>query len=484
MFKTLSSSVATHAGALTVFALVGAAHAGGGSITLNPANNIQATINSGNFSEIVLAPGTYNQTITIDSGDGPLTIRSQDPSDLDTVTATIIDGQFLGTSVILCTSGVVSDVVIDGITIRNGEALGASGPADRGGAIDCETASPTVRRCVLMSSHADSVGGAVYVNAGAPIFEDCLFVANDAEYGGAVYANNSSTTFTRCTFHGNDATFEGGGVRVVGGSGTFTQCVFLENECVTFGGAITTRTTALLKVTQCLFRGNFSGDGGSNGRGGAIYHDGNDASTVDNSVFWNNSCSNFGSSIYTLQNITLRNNTHYGDTGNDVIDVPSGGRIDMYNSIVWNYSGNTITGSGTRNVQYCNIEGGYAGTGNIGADSGDEPTFADVAVGDFHLLEGSAGIDAGDATKVLGQYPVDFDDNARVLNDLDTPDSGVAVVGLSVDMGAFEFQPEGIAPPNTCLADIVNSGTFQPPADGLVDGADLAYLLGAWGSCR
>jgi hypothetical protein len=34
------------------------------------------------------------------------------------------------------------------------------------------------------------------------------------------------------------------------------------------------------------------------------------------------------------------------------------------------------------------------------------------------------------------------------------------------------------------LADIVTSKTFQPPPDGVVDGADLAVLLGAWGVCE
>jgi hypothetical protein len=32
-----------------------------------------------------------------------------------------------------------------------------------------------------------------------------------------------------------------------------------------------------------------------------------------------------------------------------------------------------------------------------------------------------------------------------------------------------------------CCADTVTSATFQPPPDGIVDGADLAALLGAWG---
>jgi hypothetical protein len=33
-----------------------------------------------------------------------------------------------------------------------------------------------------------------------------------------------------------------------------------------------------------------------------------------------------------------------------------------------------------------------------------------------------------------------------------------------------------------CEGDIVTSATFQPPADGMTDAADLAYLLGAWGA--
>ena len=35
--------------------------------------------------------------------------------------------------------------------------------------------------------------------------------------------------------------------------------------------------------------------------------------------------------------------------------------------------------------------------------------------------------------------------------------------------------------PELCAGDLVDSKTFQPPPDGTVDAADLAYLLGAWG---
>jgi len=36
--------------------------------------------------------------------------------------------------------------------------------------------------------------------------------------------------------------------------------------------------------------------------------------------------------------------------------------------------------------------------------------------------------------------------------------------------------------PDHC-ADKVTSATVQPPPDGVVDGADLAYLMGSWGLC-
>jgi uncharacterized repeat protein (TIGR01451 family) len=42
----------------------------------------------------------------------------------------------------------------------------------------------------------------------------------------------------------------------------------------------------------------------------------------------------------------------------------------------------------------------------------------------------------------------------------------------------FIIEIEGDSP---CLGDLVSSTTFAPPPDGAVDGADLAYLLGAWG---
>jgi hypothetical protein len=449
----------------------------GGSIVLTSANNIQATINSGLYDEIILSAGVYNQTIMINAANAPLTIRSMDPADQATVDSTILDGQFLGDSVITVMSGTGSDMVFDGLTIRNGEALGGS-PDDRGGGINCQTASPTVRRCVFLDNDASFAGGAFYVNAGLPVVEDCTFIGNMAPLGGAVYCNNSTVQFMRCYFEANSASNEGGACRLVGGSYSFEQCEFFDNDSVNFGGAIAVRTTAMLTVSRCLFESNFSGDGGANGRGGAILHDGSDNAVVENSVFRNNAVTQFGASIYTFQTITVRNTTHYGDTAGagNVFSIPTGGLLNLHNSVVWAFvGGDAISVSGSKVVTHSNIQGGWAGTGNIGADSGDEPLFADAANGDFRLLPGSAGIDAGDTTKVPGQYPVDYDGLPRAIDDPDMADSGIAMVALSVDMGAFELQVEPAPPMPQCPGDVDGSG--------VVDVTDLLALLAGWGAC-
>jgi glucose/arabinose dehydrogenase len=57
------------------------------------------------------------------------------------------------------------------------------------------------------------------------------------------------------------------------------------------------------------------------------------------------------------------------------------------------------------------------------------------------------------------------------------PDGQVDAADLAFLLGAWGANPGS-------LADMVTSRTFAPPPDGMVDGADLAYLLGAWGVCE
>jgi hypothetical protein len=56
------------------------------------------------------------------------------------------------------------------------------------------------------------------------------------------------------------------------------------------------------------------------------------------------------------------------------------------------------------------------------------------------------------------------------------PDGVVNAADLAFLLGAWSLGPS--------CADMVTSDTFAPPPDGNVDGADLAFLLGAWGACE
>ncbi|MCZ6835048.1 MAG: hypothetical protein O7G85_04670, partial [Planctomycetota bacterium] len=157
--RTMLNRTKTWAAALAALALSSPAWAA--TITLSPINNIQATINSGLYDEIILGPGTYFQKVEFFGA--AITLRSTDPNDPAIVASTIIDGQFLGDSVIKCIAGEGPDTIIDGLTIINGEANNV-GNSDRGGGLYINLASPTVRNCVFDSNATSNAGGGLYAN--------------------------------------------------------------------------------------------------------------------------------------------------------------------------------------------------------------------------------------------------------------------------------------------------------------------------------
>ncbi len=430
------------------------------------APTIQIAINlASDGDEIVVAPGVYFETI--DFAGKTLTIRSTAGPEATTINAL---GQF--DSVVHCISGEGPETMLMGFTLRNGDATGGVGE-DRGGAIFVQNASLTVVDCVLVDNVA-TYGGAIYGNGASLDLSGCIFTENTAgNSGGAVYVNDSSSLFINsCTFNLNACLITtGGALRTNGGDAVITNSTFTNNSSPDYGGAVGFSVGTPAVIARCVFAGNHAGDGDAAGRGGAISTGNGSPLTITDSLFHANAADQYGGALYGKHPMSVRGCTFAGNsTGSGVGGVSSGSSgsdAAFVNVIAAGNGASPITGPNA--VSYSCVEGGHAGPGNIDSS----PMFADAANGDFRLQPGSPCIDAGDTTGITSAYPLDLDQAPRAVDDPAVDDTGLPMLNLAVDMGAFERQP---APPlDPCPGDVND--------DGMINAADLAEVLAGWGAC-
>jgi hypothetical protein len=208
-----------------------------------------------------------------------------------------------------------------------------------------------------------------------PTITNCTFIGNSttAGHGGGMYnISYCDPTVTGCTFTNNAADDSGGGMCNYESSPTVTNCTFTGNSAIGGGGGMSNWPNCNSTVTNCTFTGNSAGSSG----GGMFNWDSNP--TITNCILWN-------------------------DTPDEISDV-------VCSPI----------------VSYCDVQGGYSGTGNIDAD----PLFADPGAEDYHLTGLSPCIDVGD-NSAPELPPTDFEGDLRIIDgNLDTTDI--------VDMGCDE----------------------------------------------
>ena len=115
-------------------------------------------------------------------------------------------------SVICMVSGEGPDTVIRDLTIAGGGGTWAEPGIRRGGGLCMEQVSPRVVHCLIVGNTADA-GSAVWIDGGAPLFEDCWFHGNEVTQrggvgersgagAGAITCNESNPRLLRCGFHG------------------------------------------------------------------------------------------------------------------------------------------------------------------------------------------------------------------------------------------------------------------------------------------
>ena len=270
--------------------------------------------------------------------------------------------------------------------------------------------------------------------------------------GADVYINQGSPAFVRCIFQDGYAINRGGGVRVAAGSPSFTDCTFRSNIAEQAGAGLSAGSVTSIQVSRCVFRNNSVNN--TTGGGGI---EATDNTTIVNSVVSQNAPNgmNFSGGGNSFINTTIANNDSYGIA---LFSNPN----TIVNSIVYsNPTGAIFVGiSGIATVSYSDVEGGFAGTGNTGAN----PLFVGAPT-DLRLGSGSPAVDSGNNAAVPGGVTTDLAGLPRFFDDPAAPNVGAGTPPI-VDMGANERVPLTVSAPTPQTVCAGASASFSVTASG------------------
>ena len=375
---------------------------GNGSEQL-PFATIQHGINATADTDTVLVqPGTYYENI---SYNGKLiTVGSLFLTTMDTtyISSTYIDGNN-NSSVIIFENGENSTTVLCGFTITNGFNY-------CGGGIYCSDSSPSLKNVTISGNTSDASGGGIYCSNSSPSLENVTLSNNDTNEGGGIYCYESSPSLEHVVITSNSADYDGGGIYCHNSSPSLENVTITGNSASMtygYGGGICCVDYSSPIIENVTISGN------SAYGGGGIY------------CYWNSSPS--------LKNVTISVNSAVDYGGGIYCNWNSA--VNILNSILWSNSPEEIyISSSTVTVTYSDIQGGWAGTGNIDSD----PLFVDLGNGDYHLQSSSPCIDAGDSASPLDPDGTIADMGAYYFHQTITPDPPqnvtVEIIGTDVHL--------------------------------------------------
>ena len=435
---------------------------------LQPYQYIQDAIDSANNGDTVLvAEGTYFENI--DFNGKAITVTSYDPGDPTVVEATVIDGGE-NDSVVKIVSVEGMGARLSGFTVQNGQAI-------KGGGIYCEgsTARVTNNRIIDNAASEDEGGdgGGIYSSdssitisyntidnnftgdhgAGICSRDSSVTIVsnsitNNTGYylGGGIYCEGSSAIIRGNAITGNRANDYGGGggIALMGSSATIMSNSIVNNYASEAGGGIWLKdsTPVIIDIDNNTISGNSSSEGG--GLSCNLYRDGS-SMVLRNNMITENSASWAGGGIHCvgfpspeiINNTICNNSVTYGGGYGWGGGIYCGTNSDpiILNSILW---GNTASNgsqiywadTGSAEVSYCVVQGGWDGDEIIDAD----PLFVGGDPFDYHLTANSPCIDVG--LGGAGIPGVDIDPDPRPL---DIPGVGWDGTGDEFDIGADEY---------------------------------------------
>jgi predicted outer membrane repeat protein len=257
-------------------------------------------------------------------------------------------------------NGSTSHPTLNNVTFDNNSA-------QSGGGIYSEDSNALLTD-VTFSRNSAIYGGGMRTDWGNPTLLNVTFDHNDAgQSGGGMFIFNSDPVLNNITFRGNTAQNGGGMINTLGSAPTLTNVTFITNTTTVQGGGMTEYGNSTL--TNVTFIQNSTG-----GNGGGMFNE-NSAPILVNVTFSGNTAIGGGGGIgnFTsspqLTNVTFNNNaaTNYG--GSALFNYNNSNPI-VRNSILWGDIGGEIFNTiiSTAVVTYSDVQGGYAGIGNINAD--------------------------------------------------------------------------------------------------------------------
>lgn len=321
----------------------------------------------------------------------------------------------------------------------------------RGGGVYCDNGAATLVGCTIANNASYYPGYTAPVNGGGlccslvtGTITDCTITDNVAQGewfggGGGVSCLGGELTLTRCVIKGNRSTGdtnEGGGIEIYGAV-TLIDCDISENDAgYGNGGNVYCGEDSDAALVNCTMSDSVAGCGvycdECSPRFAGCKISGNDygihcyradpvfasCEITGHSTNWN------ASAVYSRSN-SAPVFTNCTFTGNQTSD-PDGAAVfgtesdlTFTNCILWgNSPAKIVVESGTVEVNYSCVQGGWAGTGNLNLDP--------LLTLDRHLTADSFCLDTGDPAVVLTPGERDLDGHARVLRG-------------RVDMGAYEF---------------------------------------------
>ncbi len=297
-------------------------------------------------------------------------------------------------------------------------------------------------------------GSGIGCGSSSPTFTNCTINANR---GIGVTCDQSSPTFTNCTISHNTSSGWGAGVGVGNSSApVFYNCIIYSNSAVLGGGGMEFVDAGNALVNHCTIVGNSSGS-------------------------WNMSQVSIARSPITLENSVIA----FSDIPGICFEDAASSSV-RYCDIFGNSEGNIVF--------FDDPSDGPPGIGQISSvnangDSCDsyfniflDPLFADMAEGDFHLMDFSHCLGAGNPADTVS---TDFEGDPRPNPPGSFPDIGADENPNAQPQCGLSGHLQGVLGPDTCHvidAIYVDSGDSLTLLPGTVFIFDGPYPFRIYGT--